>query len=403
VATTDEEKSMFEALSPLPADPILGLSAAYKQDVNPDKIDLGVGVYKDEAGATPIMAAVKQAEQLRLDTETTKTYQSPAGDPQFDEAVADLLLGDTLANCRVASVQVPGGTGGLHVAAGLIRRCNSEATIWLSKPTWANHAPVFTSAGLAVAEYPYYSSQLRGVDFEAMADALRKLGSNDVVVLHGCCHNPTGADLTEQQWQVVADIAIERGFTPLIDFAYQGFGRGLDEDAYGVRLLAQRVPELIVVSSCSKNFGLYRERVGAVCLVSADTQREHQALPHLLNVARSTYSMPPAHGAAIVSSILHDEALRGQWQQELTSMRDRMNGCRTLLADRLAEMGLGDSFDHIRGQLGMFSYLGLSVAQVQRLREEFSIYMVDSSRINIAGINQHNLDYFANALAAVSR
>jgi aspartate aminotransferase len=209
--------------------------------------------------------------------------------------------------------------------------------------------------------------------------------------------------LTEQQWQVVADIAIERGFTPLIDFAYQGFGRGLDEDAYGVRLLAQRVPELIVVSSCSKNFGLYRERVGAVCLVSADTQREHQALPHLLNVARSTYSMPPAHGAAIVSSILHDEALRGQWQQELTSMRDRMNGCRTLLADRLAEMGLGDSFDHIRGQLGMFSYLGLSVAQVQRLREEFSIYMVDSSRINIAGINQHNLDYFANALAAVSR
>ena len=393
---------MFEALKPLPADPILGLSAAYREDSSVDKIDLGVGVYKDETGATPIMAAVKKAEALRLDRENTKTYQSPAGDPEFDRAIAELLLPEVSAQGRVATAQAPGGTGGLRIAAGLVQRSNPGATVWLSKPTWANHRPVFESAGLAVQEYPYYSATLGGVDFDAMSRTLRQLGPGDVVVLHGCCHNPTGADLNEEQWQLVAETAQEQGFLPLVDIAYQGFANGLDEDAFGVRCLARQVPELIAVSSCSKNFGLYRERTGAVCLVSADRQRRDQALQHLLNVARSNYSMPPAHGAAIVSSILGDAELRVLWQQELTQMRVRMNDCRNLLADRLSQAGLGESFDHIRDQRGMFSYLGISVEQVRRLREEFSIYMVDSSRINIAGVNTHNLDYLAGALVAVS-
>ena len=393
---------MFEALNPLPADPILGLSAAFREDSNPDKIDLGVGVYKDESGATPIMAAVTKAEALRLDAETTKTYQSPAGDPEFDQAIAELLMGQVSSDGRVATAQAPGGTCGLRIAAGLIQRSNPEATVWLSKPTWANHRPVFESAGLAVQEYPYYSAELRGVDFEAMSRTLRQLGPDDVVVFHGCCHNPTGADLSDEQWQTVGEITQERGYFPLVDIAYQGFGRGLEEDAFGVRCLARQVPEMIAVSSCSKNFGLYRERTGAVCLVTADRQRRDQALQHLLNVARAAYSMPPAHGAAIVSRILGDANLRAEWEAELTQMCERMNDCRKLLADRLGEAGLGDAFDHIRGQLGMFSYLGVSVEQVRRLRDEFGIYMVDSSRVNIAGVNQQNLGYLADALVAVS-
>lgn len=393
---------MFDALSPLPADPILGLSAAYKQDSNPNKIDLGVGVYKDESGNTPILEAVRQAEQRRLESETTKTYQSPAGDPDFDRLIARLLLGDAVDSCRVDSVQAPGGTGGLRIAAGLVKRCNENATVWVSAPTWANHRPVFTGAGLAVQEYPYYSAQKRGVDFEAMVDALAKLGPNDVVVLHGCCHNPTGADVSDAQWPVIAELARERGFTPFVDFAYQGFGRGLEEDAYGVRQLAHAVPELIVVSSCSKNFGLYRERTGAVLLVSAEQGRGDAALEHLLNVARSTYSMPPAHGASIVATILQDSQLTALWHEELTQMRDHMNSYRNRLADRLEELGVGEQFAHIRDQLGMFSYLGLTVEQVQRLREEFSIYMVNSSRVNIAGVNGGNIDYLAEAIAEVA-
>jgi aspartate aminotransferase len=394
---------MFETLSPLPADPILGLSAAFREDPSSDKIDLGVGVYKDESGATPIMAAVKKAEALRLESETTKTYQSPAGDPEFDQAIAGLVLGETGAGGRVATAQAPGGTGGLRIAAGLLQRSNPGATVWLSRPTWANHRPVFEGAGLAVHEYPYYSAEVRGVDFDAMSGALRRLGPGDIVVFHGCCHNPTGADLSEAQWESVAEIAHERGFFPLVDIAYQGFANGLAEDAFGVRCLMRQVPELIAVSSCSKNFGLYRERTGAVCLVSADRQRRDQALQHLLNVARATYSMPPAHGAAIVSTILGDDGLRALWEQELAQMRERMNDCRNLLADRLAQAGLADAFDHIRDQRGMFSYLGVSVEQVKRLRDEFSIYMVDSSRINIAGVNRQNLDYLADALVSVSR
>lgn len=394
---------MFDSLSPLPADPILGLSAAYSSDTNPKKIDLGVGVYKDEAGHTPILESVKRAEQLRLESETTKTYQSPAGDPDYDRLIAGLLLGDIADTCRVDSVQAPGGTGGLRIAGGLVKRCNSDATIWLSTPTWANHRAVFEGAGLRVKEYPYYSATLKGVDFAAMLDGLRQLGTNDVVVLHGCCHNPTGADLTQEQWQIIADVALERGFTPLIDIAYQGFGQGIDEDAFGVRLLAGILPELIVVSSCSKNFGLYRERTGAVFLIGADKTQQDSALEHLLNVARATYSMPPAHGAAIVSTILQTPPLLILWEREVTQMRERMNHYRGLLADRLAELGVGERFDHIRSQRGMFSYLGLTVEQVQRLRQEFSIYMVNSSRVNIAGVGKDNIDYLAESIATVSR
>ncbi len=260
---------------------------------------------------------------------------------------------------------------------------------------------MFAGTGLNVKEYPYYSAQLKGVDFEAMHATLKTLGPDDVVVLHGCCHNPTGADLSQAQWEEVTKLALERGFTPCVDIAYQGFGRGLAEDAFGVRLLARSVPELIAVSSCSKNFGLYRERTGAVFLISADKTQKDSALEHLLNVVRSTYSMPPAHGAAIVSTILSNPQLYAVWDSELTQMRDRMNHCRNNLADQLQKLGTGERFEHIRNQLGMFSYLGLDLEHVQQLRGEFGIYMVNSSRVNIAGVNRDNIDYLASSIASV--
>ncbi len=395
---------MFETLKALPADPILGLMAAYRQDPNAHKVDLGVGVYKDEVGHTPIMAVVQKADALHRAAETSKTYVGPPGDAEFNQQMQQLIFGTespALAANRVRTVQAPGGCGALRVAAELINRARPGAAIWVSDPTWANHVPLLGDAGLEIKIYPYYDATRQGLKFEAMCAALNQITRGDLVLLHGCCHNPCGVDLNPTQWDAVTAITLQRGFTPFVDLAYLGLGLGLSEDAYGVRKLAASVPEMIVASSCSKNFGLYRERVGALSVVSPTVPEAEVVYGQVQNVARGIYSMPPNYGGALVGRILADSALRLEWDAELTEMRDRINTLRTQLAATFrARLGTA-RFDFIPQQRGMFSFLGLSKDQVQRLKQENSIYMVDSSRINVAGINQQNIDYFCDAVCAV--
>lgn len=395
---------MFESLKTLQADPILGLMAAFRQDGNPRKVDLGVGVYKDEAGHTPIMQAVLKADARHRAEENSKTYVGPTGDPQFNQQIQQLILGgdcEPARDNRARTVQAPGGCGALRVAAELINRAKPGAAIWVSDPTWANHVPLLGNAGLEIRTYPYYDAASQGMKFEAMCEALKKIGAGDLVLLHGCCHNPCGVDLAPAQWDEVASIALKQGFTPFIDLAYLGLGLGLTEDAYGVRKMAATVPELVVASSCSKNFGLYRERVGALTVISPNVGEADVAHVHIQNVARGIYSMPPNYGAALTGRILADASLRQEWDTELTAMRDRINGLRTQLAEKFRARLGHDRFDFIPAQRGMFSFLGLDKDQVHRLQREYSIYMVDSSRINVAGISQQNIDYFIEAVTAV--
>ena len=395
---------MFQLLPALPADPILGLMASYHADSNPKKIDLGIGVYKNEAGNTPVMTAVKKAEGMILDSQTTKSYVGPTGAAGYNAIVAELLLGkslnDSLGKRRV-TVQSPGGCGGLRLAAEFIKSANPDATVWVSNPTWANHVPLLGSAGLKIAEYPYYDYDSHSVKFEAMIECLSKIDSGDIVLLHGCCHNPCGADLNQEQWQQVRDVALEQGFTVFIDLAYQGLGDGLEEDVYGTRLLAESLPELIVVSSCSKNFGLYRERTGAMTLICDSDAAAAVAITQIAGAARAMYSMPPDHGAASVQLILSNDALRTEWDAELTEMRDRINGLRAQFVKQIQSIGIEQDFSFIEREKGMFSFLGVNVDQVQTLVNDYSIYLVNSSRINVAGINDSNIEYLSNSLAAV--
>ena len=395
---------MFQSLPALPADPILGLMASYRADSNPKKIDLGIGVYKNEAGDTPVMTAVKKAEAMILDSQTTKSYVGPTGAVGYNAIVAQLLLGkslnDSLGKRRV-TVQSPGGCGGLRLAAEFIKSANPDATVWVSNPTWANHVPLLGSAGLKIAEYPYYDYDSHSVKFDAMIDCLSKIDSGDIVLLHGCCHNPCGADLNQQQWQQIRDVALKQGFTVFIDLAYQGLGDGLEEDVYGTRLLAESLPELIVVSSCSKNFGLYRERTGAMTLICDSDAAAAVATTQIAGAARAMYSMPPDHGAAIVELILSNDALRTEWDVELTEMRDRINCLRAQFVKQIQSIGIEQDFSFIEREKGMFSFLGVNVDQVQTLVNDYSIYLVNSSRINVAGINDSNIEYLSNSLAAV--
>ena len=395
---------MFQLLPALPADPILGLMASYHADSNPKKIDLGIGVYKNEAGNTPVMTAVKKAEGMILDSQTTKSYVGPTGAAGYNAIVAELLLGKSLNNSlgkRRVTVQSPGGCGGLRLAAEFIKSANPDATVWVSNPTWANHVPLLGSAGLKIAEYPYYDYDSHSVKFEAMIECLSKIDSGDIVLLHGCCHNPCGADLNQEQWQQVRDVALKQGFTVFIDLAYQGLGDGLEEDAYGTRLLAESLPELIVVSSCSKNFGLYRERTGAMTLICDSDAAAAVAITQIAGAARAMYSMPPDHGAATVQLILSNELLRTEWDAELTEMRDRINGLRAQFVKQIQSIGIEQDFSFIEREKGMFSFLGVNVNQVQTLVNDYSIYLVNSSRINVAGINDSNIEYLSNSLAAV--
>ena len=395
---------MFETLKPLPPDAILGIMTLFRADPHPGKIDLSVGVYQDEQGRTPVLGSVKRAEQAILEKQDSKTYVSIAGNAAFNRGVEEVLYGKdhpALTGGRVATVQTPGGSGGLSVAGHLVARAKPGARIYASEPTWPNHQPLLKVAGLHLDTYPYYDYVQHRVDFDPMMGRLDKASAGELVLIHGCCHNPCGADLSREQWRALTDLCDRRGLVPFIDIAYQGLAEGLDEDAYGVRLMAERLPEVVVVTSCSKNLGLYRERVGAASVVSANGEAAKLAAANLANVARGLYSMPPDHGAAIVGYIFGNPQLRAQWTAELAEMRTRLNSLRRLLVEKLAERKTPIDFSFIARERGMFSFLGITKEQVVRLREEFHVYMVESSRINIAGINHGNVDRVADSIAAV--
>ena len=395
---------MFEVLPLLAPDPILGLSAAYREDTNPKKIDLGVGVYKDEQGNTPILSSVAKAQKVLLDTETSKTYITPQGNQGFIDGMLSLLLGKNspvLLADRVAAVQAPGGCGSLRILSELLARCNDNAKVWVSGPTWANHIPLIGSAGLEIETYPYFDKASASIRFDAMMETLRKTEKGDIVLLHGCCHNPTGADLTNAQWEEVLAVAKEREFLPFIDVAYLGFGEGLEEDAYGMRLLVENLPEVIIAASCSKNFGLYRERVGLAAIITEDSNTRKIAQAQIQSIARAIYSMPPSYGGALVDIILADEALNNEWVSEVNEMRERMKTLRAMLVQNLHDNGSPKDFSFVNEQKGMFSFLCITPEQVREVREKHSVYFVDSSRVNIAGINQQNVETLAKALVSV--
>jgi aspartate/tyrosine/aromatic aminotransferase len=395
---------MFDTIVAAPPDPILGLTEAFKKDPNPKKVNLGVGVYKDAKGQTPVLASVKTAEERILRTENTKNYLPIDGQPEFDRATQELLFGTehpALTQQRAVTAQAPGGTGALRVAADFIASTLGKRTVWLSDPTWPNHPGVFNAAGLTVANYPYFDKATNGVNVDGMLEGLRSAAAGDVVVLHGCCHNPTGVDLEPAQWQAVGQVLAERKLLPLVDFAYQGFAVGLEEDAASLHALAEACDSMLVASSYSKNFGLYNERVGALTLIAPDQGQADTALSHIKRVARSNYSNPPAHGAAAVAAVLADPQLRSQWEQEVAGMRDRINGMRHLFVETLQEKGVDRDFSFIARQRGMFSFSGLNGDQVKALRDRYAIYIVGSGRISVAGMTESNMDYLCSAIADV--
>lgn len=397
---------MFETLEMAPADPILGLTAAFKQDTNPNRINLGVGVYKDGDGNTPVFDSVQRAEARILDRQTTKDYLLISGAPEYAAAVQALLFGpehEIVAGHRAATVHAPGGTGGLRVAGDFVHKLYPRARVWLSDPTWANHPNIYAHAGVDVETYPYFEKETNDLDFDAMRDALKTVPEGDVVLLHGCCHNPTGIDPTPEQWEEIADVAGARGWIPLVDFAYHGLGDGLERDRRGLMAFCRSGAELMVSSSFSKNFGLYNERVGALTVVASTQEAANALMSQVMICIRANYSNPPAHGAAIVTEVLNDSGLRLQWEDEVAGMRNRINRMRALFVDTLERKGVRRDFSFIARQRGMFSFSGLTGRQVDALREECAIYMVGSGRINVAGITEANIDYLCESIAAVLR
>jgi aspartate aminotransferase len=395
---------MLNRLNAVAPDPILGIIAAHAADPNPNKIDLGIGVYRDEEGNTPILDCVRQAERILDDTQTSKSYLGPRGVPGFNTATRELIFGlenPVLHEDRVRTVQTPGGTAALRVGADLVKAALPEVRIWASDPTWANHLAIFPAAGLELDSYPYFDRENSGLRFDEMMDALAQRGPDDVVLFHACCHNPCGVSPSPEQWVAITDVAAERGFLPMVDLAYQGFERGIEEDVLPVRLFAEKCPEVIVASSCSKNFAVYRERVGALSVVCGTAQKAADVETVIHSLTRKNYSMPPAHGTGIVDIILHSAELTELWRKEVAGMRGRINSLRKLLSERIAGAGIERDFSFLQRQTGMFSFLGLSVEQVRQLREDYSIYTVDSARVNIASFNTGNLDYFIDALKAV--
>jgi aromatic-amino-acid transaminase len=391
---------MFSSLKPQPADKILQLIGQFRADPRADKIDLGVGVYKDATGLTPVMRAVKAAEKRLWETETTKTYTGLAGEPAFNAALARLVLGTAMPEARIASVATPGGTGAVRQAFELIRMASPSARVWVSDPTWPNHLSILNYLGIPVQPYRYFDAETRAVAFEAMLADLSGAKAGDAVLLHGCCHNPTGANLTLPEWAGVAAVLEKTGALPLIDIAYQGFGDGLEADAAGVRLIADRLPEVLVAASCSKNFGIYRERTGALMALSDPARRE--VMPGTLAfLNRQNFSFPPDHGARLVTMILEDPALRADWEAELESVRLGMLSLREQLAAELRDLSGSDRFGFLAQHRGMFSRLGASPEQVERLKTEHAIYMVGDSRLNIAGLNAATVPVLARAILSV--
>jgi aspartate aminotransferase len=396
---------LFQDLKQLSPDSILGLMTKYRADASPSKVDLGVGVFRDLTGNTPVLDCVRRAEQEVLAAQSTKTYVAPAGREEFNTAVEELVLGKTHAarrDRRARTVQAPGGCGALRVGAELIRAA-APVTVHISDPTWGNHPPLLGSSGLRLERYPYYDTAANSLRFEAMLERLERAREGDVVLLHACCHNPCGADLDADQWKTLVELLCRRRLVPFLDLAYQGFAVDLEADAAGLRLVAERVPESLVAISYSKNLGLYRERVGALIVIGESENRASAMLSHVLQIARGIYSMPPDHGAAIAAHIFASPAFKKQWLDELAQMRTRITDMRALLALELRKATGDGSFDFIESQRGMFSLLGVSPEVVDRLRDKHHIYMTQDSRMNLAGIMPHNAGYVAGAIAAERR
>ncbi len=392
---------MFETLKEQPADKILQLMQMYREDPRETKIDLGVGVYKDASGNTPVMRAVKAAEKQLWEVQDSKAYTGLAGDPAFADAMIGLVLGEAVARENIAAAATPGGTGAVRQAFELIKMANPKARVFVSDPTWPNHLSILNYVGIETVTYRYFDGETRGVDFDGMMADLADVTSDDVVLVHGCCHNPTGANLNLTQWQAVIDLLLEKGATPMVDIAYQGFGDGLEEDAQAVRLIASSVPECLIAASCSKNFGVYRERTGLLMAISNDSSRKSLNQQSLNFLNRQNFSFPPDHGARVVTMVLNDPALRADWAAELEEVRTSMLGLREQMAAELQRVSGSDRFGFIAQHRGMFSRLGAAPELVQKLREDHAIYMVGDSRLNIAGLNTQTVPILAEAIVKV--
>lgn len=395
---------MFEKLEMAPPDAILGLTAAFKEDPNPDKINLGVGVYQDADGKTPVLPCVQAGEERLLEAKPVEGYLPIDGSPEFATLLQALVFGEghaVIRERRAATSHTPGGTAALRVGGDFLKTQFPGAKIWMSDPTWANHGNVFKATGIEIGTYPYYDSASHGLAFDAMAEALDQAPAGDVVLLHGCCHNPTGVDPTTEQWQKLSDIAAKAGWLPFFDFAYQGLGDGLDKDAEAVRTFADAGLDMLVASSFSKNFGLYCQRVGALTLVASSPDAAKAAQSHVKKCIRANYSNPPAHGGRLVLTVLSDPELRRMWEQDVKNMRDRINTMRRLFVDTLKSKGVTQDFSFLKAQKGMFSFSGLTKDQVDALRQRYSIYIVASGRINVAGMTETNMDRLCSAIAEV--
>ncbi len=392
---------ILDNLSPAKEDPILSLSVACRADPREHKIDLGVGVYRDDHGQTPIMSAIKKAERHLLEHQTTKGYVGLAGNEAFNSSMIDMLLGSGACAERSCAIQTPGASGALRMLADVIQISVPGGTVWLSDPSYANHAPIMQSAGLNVQYYRYFDVKTKQVNVEGMLEDLASAGADDVVLLHGCCHNPTGADISLADWQAITALAEKNGFLPFVDVAYQGFGSGLDEDVKGLRFLAERVESLVIASSCSKNFGLYRERTGVAVVMGKTAEKSSLIKSRLMECSRSSYTMPPDYGAALVEIILSQPALKKEWKNELSEMLQRVKTLRTGLSDALRVQFNDQRYDFIQHHRGMFSMIGVTPTQAKTLREKHAIYMVDSGRINVAGMQTENIETVAAALKSV--
>ena len=392
---------MFEALPEAKPDAILALMQIFRADTRPEKLDLGVGVYKDSAGKTPVMQAVKGAEAILLETQETKAYVAPTGSVPFCTAMIDLVFGQDGEKSRMRAAQSVGGSGALRVLADLMKKSRPDASIWVSDPTWPNHVPLLGASGFDLKRYSYYNAATGMADIDAILASLGDAAKGDIVLLHGCCHNPTGADLTLEDWSKIIDLIEAKELFPFVDIAYQGFGDGLEEDAAAVRLMAKRLPEMVVAASCSKNVGLYRERVGAAILVARNEAEAALAFGQLTSVIRSNYSMPPDHGANATEMVMTDDALSASWREELESMRVRMVGLRQAFSEAMRKRSNSDKFDYIATQKGMFSRLPLSTEQIATLRDDHAIYIVGDGRINVAGLPEEGIDQLADAIYSV--
>jgi len=395
---------MFEKVQVAPADPILGLTELFKADTNPDKINLSVGVYQDAHGKTPVLESVKAAEKIILEQENSKGYLPMTGEPAYCAQVQELLFGsghEIIVNKRAATAQCPGGTGALRVAGDYLKTLHPDSNIWLSNPTWANHNTIFAAAGVGCESYAYRDPATNGLDFDAMCASIKHIPRGDVILLHGCCHNPTGIDPTPEQWSKIGDLLAEQGVLPLVDFAYQGLADGIEEDRSGLLELCKKVKQMLICSSFSKNFGLYRERTGALTVVADNDEQASTVMSQVKLRIRYNYSNPPSHGGQIVATVLSDEKLKAQWLNEVAGIRNRINEMRHLFVKTLKEKGVEQDFSSIIEQRGMFSFSGLTKDQVERLRDEYSIYIVGSGRINVAGMTPSNMDRLCEAIKSV--